>query len=50
MGKKIIRLDGSNQEALKELEEEIEKMNITEEEWKKIDEELFGEDEDEDSE
>ena len=37
MGKKIIRLDGSNQEALKELEEEIEKMNITEEEWKKID-------------
>ena len=49
MGKKIIRLDGSNQEALREFEEDFKKLNISDEDyWKKSDEELFGEDEDED--
>lgn len=48
MNKKVIHLDGSNEEVLKRLDEKIEKMNVTEEEWKRIDEELFGkEDEDE---
>ena len=36
MNKKVIRLDGSNEEALKRLDEKIEKMNVTEEEWKKL--------------
>ncbi len=49
MSKRIIRLDGSNEEALKRLDEKIEKMNVTEEELKRIDEELFGEDKAEDS-
>ncbi len=49
MNKKVIRLDGSNQEALREFEEDFKKINISEEDyWKKSDEELFGrEDEDE---
>ncbi len=49
MNKKVIHLDGSNEEVLKRLDEKIEKMNVTEEEWKRIDEELFGEDEAEES-
>lgn len=50
MGKKIIRLDGSNQEALREFEEDFKKLNISDEDyWKKSDEELFGKDEAEES-
>lgn len=34
MNKKVIHLDGSNEEVLKRLDEKIEKMNVTEEECK----------------